>query len=93
MSTWNCPICKAENPTPIHRRPEKICAACNMGFENENKPHKKEMPKFIKLIGGLGFFGLFISYAIQSGGLALLSAISLLVWYIWHEFIYPKSHF
>ena len=35
MSTWNCPICGATNPAPIHSRQKITCVACAESFDAE----------------------------------------------------------
>ena len=94
MSTWNCPLCKAVNPSPIIQRPKISCGACNNDFSlDSNSPNpkpillpKKERLGIVQLMGGLGFFGCFIAYTIQSGTIALISAGLILNWYVQQEF-------
>ncbi len=90
MNTWNCPACKAVNPSPIKPRPKISCGACENDFTLDlSSPNpipiiliKKDRLEIFQIMGGIGFFGCFIAYATQSGTIALISAGLILTWYI-----------
>ena len=51
------------------------------------KSQKNENQNWFKLLFfGCGFFGLFLAFGLQSGIIALISGLSLLIWYIWETF-------
>jgi hypothetical protein len=94
MSTWNCPLCKAVNPSPIIPCQKVSCGACNNDFSLDLKSSypiaillpKKESLGIFQIMFGIGFFGCFIAFATQSGTIALISAGLILTWYIRQEF-------
>ena len=52
------------------------------------KSQKNENQKGLKLLFfGFGFFGFFLAFGLQSGTIALISALSFLIWYIWETFL------
>ena len=95
MSTWNCPLCNAVNPSPIIQRPNISCGACNNEFSldsNSTNPNpvllpKKESLGIFQIVVGLGFFGSLIAFATQSGTIALIGATLIIAGYIGTEFL------
>ena len=52
------------------------------------KSQKNENQKGLKLFFfGFGFFGFIFAFGLQSGTIALISALSFLIWYIWETFL------
>lgn len=94
MSTWNCPLCKAVNPSPIIPCQKVSCGSCKNDFSLDIKSTypipillpKKESLGIFKIMFGIGFFGCFIAFATQSGTIALISTALILIWYISESF-------